>query len=130
MTDHETIEMELSLWWGVATLVLMVGGGAILIARNIGPQAIETLLYTSLMLVFLAGGVLLGALATQALGSSQRWGLSDEETPLLANPRKQATLLSLNENSAKGDSTLSFEKSEVDPFYEILKRNRSSKKAA
>jgi len=130
MEDRDTIEMELSLWWGVATLVLVIGGGAVLIARNIGPQVMETLLFTSLMLVFLVGGVLLGALATQALGSGLRWGLSEDESTHLPNSENPATLLSANTSSTEGEPISSLDDEEIDPFYEILKRNRSAKKAA
>lgn len=130
MEDHDAIEMELSIWWGVATLVLMVGGGAVLIARNIGPQAMETLLFTSLMLVFLVGGVLLGALATQALGSSHRWGLAEGESTLLEDSRNQRGLHSGSANTHDSGPASLLDDDEIDPFYEILKRNRSAKKAA
>jgi hypothetical protein len=130
MENRDTVEMGLSIWWGAAILALMVCGGAVLIARNIGPQAIETLLYTSLMLVFLAGGVLLGALATQALGSSQRWGLADGETPFLEDTLNQKALHSGSVNTDESGPASLLGDDEIDPFYEILKRNRSAKKAA
>ena len=131
MQDHDTMELELSVWWGVAVLALMVGGGAIFVARNLGPQAVETLLATTLMLVFLVGGVLLGALSIHALGSSQRWGLANDETDLPVNQSSnQPGHLRVNANSTEGKSISALEDDDIDPFLEILKRNRSAKKAA
>ena len=132
MEDRDTVELELSVWWGVAALALIVGGGAIFAAQNLGPQAVETLLLSTLMLVFLVGGVLLGALIIQALGSCQRWGLANDEIELPVNhPSQQPGDLRVSVNLTEGDSLCSFEEEDdIDPFLEILKRNRSTKKAA
>lgn len=130
MEENDSIDVELSIWWGVATLVLIVGGSAVLVAQNLGPEAVKTLLYTSLMLVFLVGGVLLGALATQALGSGQRWGFADDQpSAFLDTPSQEKTRLTSLDSG--GSETISPQEEDgIDPFYEILKRNRAAKKAA
>lgn len=124
MTEQDSLNVKTSGWWGVGTFALMIGGGSILVTRSLGPSAVQFLMHAALMLIFLAGGILQGLLSIQALGASQRWGMS-EEAASAGNehaPRKSNGPLSIEETSQKRE--------EFDPFYEILKQNRAPKRAA
>ncbi len=129
--DHQNdIELELSAWWGAGAFGLFAIGGAFLIARTQGSEAVLTLMQASLMLIFLVGGILLGLLCTQALGASQRWQLSEEfeNDQKTENPKTARLQVSSQRKSIPSHATGDDE--EIDPFYEILKRNHSDKKVA
>lgn len=129
MEDSELSDIEISGWWAFATIALVIAGGATLVARMIGPDAIEMLIKGSLITIFMVGGILVGLLGTQAIGASQLWGLGIAET----ESAQRDKLGSPHGNSA---STTEFvdesfaDDEDIDPFYEIMRQNRSGRSAA
>lgn len=123
MTQNE--ELQLSGWWSVATIAFLTIGVAVVIARLIGPTALDNLILFTLMGIFLVGGVLLGLLLTQAIGASQRWNLlrvTEEEAPLSTVHHREPVAAPSESDTLSGNA--------VDPFYEILKQNRGANRAA
>lgn len=123
MRPDDITELEVSGWWGVAAIVLMAGGGAMLVANRLGTQASDLLMYYSLIGLFLAGGILLGLLSLQAAGASQHWDLGHSED---ANQEAAAA------KSAGSSATLPINSSaehETDPVLEILHRHQSQRAA-
>lgn len=129
MENPELTDVEISGWWAFATIALVIAGGAMIVARTIGPEAVDMLIKCSLITVFMLGGVLVGLLATQAIGASQLWGLGIEETAVqhgqldFAEERKAVANRESVSEALEDDE-------EIDPFYEIMKQNRSRKSAA
>ncbi|QDT32430.1 hypothetical protein [Thalassoglobus polymorphus] len=132
---QDDIELELSGWWALGAFGVFVAGGAFLIARAQGPEAVATLMQASLMLVFFVGGILLGLLCMQALGASQRWDLSEEfdsenETVSLQPTVTQTSQKRTARSRTAGSKTAAENDDEIDPFLEILKRNHPTQRAA
>lgn len=133
MSVDESNDVELSGWWGVAAIALFVCGAAFLAARNIGPEAVQQLMQGSLILIFLTGGMLLGLLFAQACGAGMRWGMSDSSiTETFATESKKQSAIPISEFASEIEQEVAAEETEedVDPFYEILKQNRSPRSAA
>lgn len=135
MSQQEESDVERSAWWGIATIGL-IGFGAIgLSAQMLSPSVMEVLIWSLLIPIFVAGGILLGLLAMQAFGSSQTWGLTEEfdrspsQTKTITAQTRQVNVVAtrLPGQPAQAEEHL---EEEVDPFYEILKRHHSSGKAA
>ena len=133
MEDQEFVDVQISGWWGVATVLFVVAGGAMIIAKMIGLEAIDMLINTSLIAIFMCGGILLGLLTIQALGASQLWGLGTEEAAspsVEAAHKKHSTSLAEFENDLEPSNETFDTDDDIDPFYEIMKQNRSSNFAA
>lgn len=128
--QHDSLQIDVSSWWGMATISLVVCGGTVLIAQSLGPGVVQTLIYSSLIAVFAAGGVMIGYLAMQALGAGQRWDLGnveDAEEQRSPSPNSSSSsfvLRGLEEPVTDETNTA------PDPFTEILKRNSIDRRAA
>lgn len=135
MSQQEKSDAERSAWWGIATISLIAIGTLGLSAQMLSPSVTEVLIWSLLIPIFVAGGILLGLLAMQVFGSSQTWGLTEDfaqsvsQTKTISAQTPQVNVLEkhLSEQFAKPEEH--FEE-EVDPFYEILKRHHSPGKAA
>ncbi len=127
---QDDIELELSGWWAMGAFGVFVAGGAFLIARAQGPDAVVTLMQVSLMIVFFVGGILLGLLCMQALGASQRWNLSEEFDSANETVPLKPTVAQTSKIQTAGSTSAVEADDEIDPFLEILKRNHPGKRAA
>lgn len=133
MEDQEFADVQISGWWGVATVLFVIAGGTMIIAKMIGPEAVDLLINSSLIAIFMSGGILLGLLVIQALGASQLWELGAEETsaPVAETPQEthSSTLAEFADELESSPNSID-ESDDIDPFLEIMKQNRGSKFAA